>query len=84
MDWFVYFLKSKKKRWYYVGSTNRLEERIREHNAGKVFSTKLHCPLDLVYFIRFDKEVSARSYERKVKNMRKEKERIIRIIENSI
>ena len=79
-SWYVYFLKSEERKWYYVGSTNRLEERVMEHNEGKVPSTKTHRPLKLVYQIRFYSEQEARMYEQKVKDMRKEKERIIREI----
>jgi len=82
MIWHVYFLKSGDRRWYYVGSTNRLQERLNEHNLGRVTSTKLHRPLKLVYSVSFVTEKEARSYERKVKGMRREKERIISIIEN--
>ena len=83
MNWYVYFLKSETKSWYYVGSTNRLEERVKEHNLGKVKSTKLYRPLKLVYSHELATEKEARNYERKIKDMRKEKERIIRIIESS-
>ena len=83
-NWYVYFLKSEKNRWYYVGSTNRLKERVVEHNLGKVFSTKLHRPLKLVYLLKFQNEKEARDYERKVKSMRREKERIIKMIEDKI
>ena len=79
--WYVYFLKSLKKNWYYVGSTNRLEERVREHNTGKVPSTKPYLPLELVYSFNFSNEKDARKFERKVKAKRIEKERIIGIIE---
>ncbi|OHA10879.1 MAG: hypothetical protein A3I44_01495 [Candidatus Sungbacteria bacterium RIFCSPLOWO2_02_FULL_51_17] len=81
-NWYVYFLSSEKKRWYYVGSTNRLTERILEHNEGKVHSTKSQRPLKLVYKILFMTEQEARRCEQKVKKMRREKERIIREIEN--
>jgi predicted GIY-YIG superfamily endonuclease len=47
--WHVYIIKSFNKNWYYVGSTNRLEKRIAEHNAKKVISTKYHAPLKLVF-----------------------------------
>lgn len=82
MNWYVYFLKSENKSWYYIGSTNRLTDRVKEHNSGKVKSTKLHRPLKLVYSHEFMTEKEARAYERKVKDMRTEKERIIRSIEN--
>ena len=75
---FVYILKSNKKDWYYVGSTNRLEERLAEHNSGKVRSTKPYIPFNIVYSKTFNNESEARSYEHKIKDCRKEKESIIR------
>ena len=81
--WYVYFIKSSKKRWYYVGSTNNLERRLKEHNSGMVLSTKRYSPLGLVFKKEFEFEKEARMYERKVKDKRIEKENIIRKIENS-
>jgi len=81
MAWYVYIIKSDKKRWYYVGSTNRLKERILEHNSGKVLSTKGFRPLELVYFEEFIGESSARNREKKLKDCRTEKESIISRIE---
>ena len=79
--WYLYILKSLEKRWYYVGSTNRLEERIKEHNTGKVTSTKSYKPLILVYKKEFDSEEEARGRERELKAKRIAKEEIIRHIE---
>ncbi len=79
--WYVYFLKSKLRNWYYVGSTNRLYERLSEHNKGKVFATKTYCPLDLVYVESFDIESDARKRERLLKDKRIAKEQIIRHLE---
>lgn len=80
--WFVYLIKSKYKRWYYVGSTNRLEERLSEHNKLMVRSTKAYAPFELVFKKEFNFERNARDYERKLKDCRIEKEKIIREIEN--
>lgn len=80
--WQVYILKSTSNKWYYVGSTNRLSERIKEHNSGKVRSTKHFKPLKVVYTKGFATESEARSYERRLKKNRIEKENIIRNIEN--
>ena len=79
--WKVYFLRSRRKKWYYVGSTDNLERRIREHNTKKVTSTKAHVPLDVVHTIDFASESEARSFERKIKKQRLLKEQIIRTIE---
>jgi len=75
---FVYILKSNKRKWYYVGSTNRLEERLKEHNSGRVQSSKSFFPLKIVYTKEFDTEKEARFYEHKLKDCRKEKERILK------
>jgi len=80
--WYVYILKSSLKRWYYVGSTNRLEARLKEHNGGKVTSTKSYKPLEMIFKIEFATEKEARSYEKLLKDKRIEKERIIKQIES--
>ena len=80
--WYVYIIKSAVKRWYYVGSTNRPEERLREHNTGRVQSTKAYIPFEVSYLINFDTEEEARKYERRLKDCRRDKEAIIRSIES--
>ncbi|MBU2888045.1 GIY-YIG nuclease family protein [Gilvimarinus agarilyticus] len=47
---FVYILRSKKSDWHYIGQTQNLVSRIKQHNAGKTRSTKGYRPLDLVYY----------------------------------
>lgn len=81
--WTMYFLKSKKKKWYYVGSTNCLYERVKEHNNGKVVSTKNYIPLHLVYTEEYSSEHEARDREQLIKHKRIEKEKIVREIENN-
>jgi putative endonuclease len=48
--YFVYVLKSLKDLNYYVGYTNNLEERLKQHNSGKVVSTISRTPFIIVYF----------------------------------
>lgn len=47
---FVYILKSKKDKNLYIGYTNDLRKRFKEHNLGLVNSTKLRKPFYLVYY----------------------------------
>ncbi len=47
---YVYVLKSLKDKNYYVGKTENLPERFKEHNSGKVNSTKMRRPLKLMYY----------------------------------
>lgn len=81
--WYVYMIKSQLRDWYYVGSTNRPNARLIEHNKGFVRSTKHHRPFDLVFIREFELEKDARHYERKIKARRIEKEKIIGQIKNS-
>jgi len=47
---YVYFIKSIKNNFFYIGSTDNLVERIKEHNKGKVLSTKHYAPFKLIYY----------------------------------
>lgn len=62
-----YVLKSEKDQNLYIGSTNDLEKRFNEHNAGLVFSTKIRIPFDLVYYEAYKSERDARNREKNLK-----------------
>jgi len=47
MKYFVYVLESIKDQKIYIGQTDNMNRRLKEHNAGKVFSTKGRRPLKL-------------------------------------
>jgi len=49
--WFVYILKSQKDSHLYVGSTNDLKRRIREHHDGLCESTRQRRPMELEAYI---------------------------------
>jgi len=57
----VYVIKSEKDGRLYVGFTENLARRTKEHNAGKTKSTKGYRPWALVY----KEEVTERSLARK-------------------
>jgi putative endonuclease len=48
--YYVYVLLSEKDHKMYTGYTADLEERIKQHDNGKVASTKFRRPLRLIYF----------------------------------
>jgi predicted GIY-YIG superfamily endonuclease len=50
---FTYILRTAKES-YYVGSTDDLTQRLRQHRAGQVRSTKNKLPVTLVYAERFN------------------------------
>lgn len=47
---FVYVLYSIKDRNLYIGFTDNIERRVKEHNSGKNVSTKSRRPLDLIFY----------------------------------
>ena len=50
---FAYILHSLKDGSFYYGSSGNLENRLAEHNAGKVRSTKGRRPFEIHYSERF-------------------------------
>jgi len=50
MYYYVYILRSEVDNQLYTGYTSNLKERIKQHNEGKVPSTKKRRPLNLIYF----------------------------------
>ena len=59
----TYVLKSERDGHLYIGFTSNLEKRVKEHNRGKVRSTKSRKPLNLVYFEEHDDRTLARKRE---------------------
>jgi putative endonuclease len=48
--YYTYVLLSKKDRRFYIGYTLELTRRVKEHNGGKVYSTRGRLPLILIYY----------------------------------
>ncbi|MBU4445477.1 MAG: GIY-YIG nuclease family protein [Candidatus Marinimicrobia bacterium] len=48
--YYVYVLKSLIDNNLYVGYTKEIENRLNEHNNGKVFYTKNRRPFQLIYY----------------------------------
>ena len=78
MAW-VYIIESEKSGRYYIGSTQDLENRLREHNDGEVVATRYLRPLALVFSQQFENTGVARKVEHKLKKMKSRRilERII-------
>lgn len=64
---YTYVLQSKWDGKLYVGSTNNLRRRVKEHNAGDVPSTKPRRPLILLYYEAYSAEADARNREDQLK-----------------
>ncbi len=65
--YYVYILKSKLKKETYIGSTNDLKRRFKEHNNGVEISTKRYAPWILYYYEAYLTEKLARIREKNLK-----------------
>jgi putative endonuclease len=63
----VYILKSRKDNKFYIGSTNNLKKRLKQHNNKQVRSTAKRTPLELVYCEIYKAEKDARHREENLK-----------------
>lgn len=73
MKGFMYILKCANNH-YYVGSTDNLEIRIKQHQNGEGANyTKKHLPVELVYYEEYQKIDDAFYREQQVKGWSKAK-----------
>ncbi len=64
---FIYILKSQVANKSYVGHTDDLDRRIKEHNSGKHFYTKRYLPWKIIYNEKFENADEARKREKYLK-----------------
>lgn len=65
--YYTYLLKSKRYNQLYIGSTNDLQKRFKEHNDGKEISTRRYKPWKLLYYEAYPIEALARRREKRLK-----------------
>lgn len=65
--YYVYLLFSQKDRQFYIGYTNNLERRMKEHFEGKTPSTKNRLPVVLIYHETYLKWSDAKRREKYLK-----------------
>ena len=65
---YVYAIKSVKHNRIYVGLTEDLNCRLKEHNYGKTKSTKFYRPWIMFYYENFDSRSRAREREKELKS----------------
>ena len=61
-------MQSEKSYVTYVGSTDDLERRLKEHNGGNVYSTRRNKPWKLIYYEAFLNRADASSREYRLKH----------------
>jgi putative endonuclease len=68
MAFTVYAIKSKVDKRIYVGLTNELERRLKEHNLGHTKSTRAYKPWFLIYQEMVETRDQARKREKYFKS----------------
>jgi len=66
--YFVYAIKSITKNYIYVGMSNNLERRLKEHNNAENRSTKLYKPFVLILSEELETREVARKREKFLKS----------------
>ena len=82
MPYFVYIIKTLDhfKNKTYVGYTNDLDKRVRKHNKNKGARATRGYKWKLIYKKRFINKSKAMSYEYELKNDRKKRASIIKLV----
>jgi putative endonuclease len=57
--YFLYFIKSLKDNFIYIGTTSDISKRLIRHNKGGNVSTRYHIPYKLIYFEEFTSKTLA-------------------------
>ncbi|PIZ98920.1 MAG: endonuclease [Candidatus Komeilibacteria bacterium CG_4_10_14_0_2_um_filter_37_10] len=74
--YYVYVLVSKKDHSTYIGYTEDINKRLKEHNQGKTKSIKHKLPMVLKYIEEYDNKTLARKRELALKQNSSAKEKL--------
>lgn len=72
--YYIYCLKSLVKKWHYIGYTDKLQNRLAQHNNGRARSIKAFKPFELIYYETYLDKTLARKRELELKNNSQQKE----------
>ncbi len=68
MVFFIYILRSQKTRKYYIGCTNNLKKRVKQHNQGQNISTMRDQPWQLIRYKTSNSQEEAYKCEKLIKS----------------
>lgn len=81
----IYILKSIKfNSKFYVGYSNNLSLRLKQHNSGQSFHTRKYMPWKMVYAEAYANEEDAKDREKKLKQYGKVYSQLKRRIKRSL
>ena len=70
---YTYILHNEETDRYYIGSTNNLERRVKEHLQGKTRTTKILQTYKIAYVENFNTEKECRNREKQLKSFKSKK-----------
>jgi len=81
--YYTYILKSSSTGKIYIGHTDNLENRLKEHNLkGKPFYTSKKGPWKIIWSKEFPDRGGAMSFENYLKRLKNKKEYISELLKN--
>ncbi len=66
----VYILRSERDGKLYIGQTDNLQNRLKQHQFGEVKSTKHRLPVELIYIEGYRSRILALTREKKLKDFK--------------
>ena len=82
MHFFTYILQSQIDRRFYIGQSQNLLQRLKEHNSGKSKYTKAFCPWALIWYKTSFTRAEAFRLEQKIKSFKSRSKTITFINDN--
>ncbi len=67
---YVYILHNKRKNFLYIGYSEDLAQRVKDHNNGRSKSTKGYIPLELIHYEAYSNKDDAKRREKYLKTNR--------------
>ncbi|MBS1493295.1 MAG: GIY-YIG nuclease family protein [Bacteroidetes bacterium] len=81
--YYTYILKSSSTGKIYIGHTDNLENRLKEHNAkGKSLYTSKKGPWKIIWSKEFPDRGGAMNFENNLKRLKNKKEYITQLLES--
>ncbi|MCR4283934.1 MAG: GIY-YIG nuclease family protein [Parcubacteria group bacterium] len=66
--YYTYAIKSEVRNYIYVGLTNNLDRRIKQHNDKKERTTRAYAPFRILFIEKFTTRTDARQKEKYLKS----------------
>ena len=82
--YYTYFIRSKIDGTIYIGYTNNLLKRMKEHNNRESKSTRKKAPFELIYYEAYKAKADARYRENNLKRFAQAYTQLKKRIRNSL